>query len=73
MRCEKCDWDGDVYNFAVHRNLNSRVCVIFVSSLYWEQSAGTVTEEQKDQLKSSHKSEGKRPFVTNLLWVDVKV
>jgi len=45
----------------------------FVSSPYWEQSARQASEEQNDELKSSHTFEGKRTFVTKLLWKYVKV
>ena len=44
-----------------------------VSAVCWELSACQASEEQKDELKSSHKFEGRRQFVTELLWVCVNV
>ena len=44
-----------------------------VSAVCWELSACQASEEQKDELKSSHTFEGRRQFVTELLWVCVNV
>jgi len=38
---------------------------ILFSALYWEGSECQASEDQKDELKSSNKFEGKRPFVRN--------
>jgi hypothetical protein len=39
--------------------------------LYWEKLAAQFTEERKKYLKSSHKFQGKRLILTNLLWLEI--